>query len=150
MILNDVHQGIHKHPNRKRIGRGIGSGHGKTSGKGSKGYYARSGSPRRLGHEGGQVPMARRIAKRGFSNAFFAPRVAVVNLGSLEEAFESGAEVTIEALTAARLLPGKFDLVKVLGDGTLTKKLTVAAHRFSKSAEEAIQAAGGQTVLLGR
>ncbi len=148
MILNDVHQGIHKHKNRKRIGRGLGSGHGKTAGKGSKGYYARAGSPRKLGLEGGQVPLARRIAKRGFSNAYFAKRVAIVNLSVLETEFEAGAEVTPQTLADRGLLPAHFDVVKILGDGTLSKKLSVTAHRFSRSAADGIAAAGGAANVI--
>lgn len=149
MILNDVHVGIHKHRDRKRIGRGLGSGFGKTAGKGHKGYFSRAGSPRRLGFEGGQKPLARRIAKRGFSNAYFARKVAVVNLGSLEEKFEAGSEVTIESLASAGLLMGHYDSVKILGDGKLSKGLTVHAHAFSKSAAEAIASAGGTANLIG-
>jgi large subunit ribosomal protein L15 len=148
MILDDVHRGIHKRPNRKRIGRGTGSGHGKTAGKGHKGEYARSGGKRRLSFEGGQMPLARRIAKRGFSNAYFSLKVAIVNLSSLEAAFESGAEVTPAALREKGLIPSKFDAVKILGHGQLKKKLNVSAHRFSKSAEEKIAAAGGSANVI--
>lgn len=148
MILNDVHQGVHKHKNRKRIGRGIGSGHGKTSGKGSKGYFSRAGSPRRLGFEGGQVPMARRLAKRGFSNAYFAKKIAVVNVGALSDAFNDGDDVTPESLATAGLLMGHFDEIKILGDGELTKKLKVQAHRYSRTAAEAISKAGGSVTRI--
>lgn len=143
MILDDVHRDITKHKKRKRIGRGSGSGHGKTSGRGHKGYYSRSGSSRRLGYEGGQMPLARRIAKRGFNNAEFADVVAIVNLSTLEKAFENGDEVSPETLAAKGLLKGKWDALKVLANGKLTKKLTVKAHRFSAAAEEQIVAAGG-------
>src|SRR6476469_5843477 len=98
MIIDDVHRGVEKRRTRKRIGRGPGSGTGKTAGKGSKGYYSRSGSPRTLGREGGQMPMARRIAKRGFNNAYFALRVGEVNLDQLEKHFQAGDTVTREAL----------------------------------------------------
>lgn len=148
MILDDVHRGIEKRPNRKRIGRGPGSGHGKTAGKGHKGEYARSGGKRRLSFEGGQMPLARRIAKRGFSNAYFSLQVAIVNLSALESTFESGSEVTPESLLAKGLISGKFDAVKILGNGQLGKKLTVSAHRFSKSAEQKIAAAGGTTKVI--
>ena len=90
------------------------------------------------------MPLARRIAKRGFSNAYFAPRVVEINVAALEKAFDSGAAVTLEALAEKRLLKGQFDEVKILGNGELTKKLTVHAHRFSKSAEEKIAGAGGR------
>lgn len=148
MILNDVHKDIQKHPNRKRIGRGPGSGQGKTAGKGSKGYYARAGSPRRLGFEGGQVTMARRIAKRGFSNAYFAKVVAVVNVGALEEVFDDGSPVTPETLVSAGLVQGHFDVIKILGDGDLTKRLNVSAQRFSKSAVAAIEKAKGTATII--
>jgi large subunit ribosomal protein L15 len=143
MILDDVHRGIKTNTLRKRVGRGPGSGHGKTAGRGHKGAGSRAGTSRRLSHEGGQVPMARRIAKRGFNNKFFATCVAIVNLEDLEIAFEAGAVVDPETLKAARLVQGKYDVIKVLGDGELTKKLTIRVHRFSKSAEEKISAAGG-------
>ena len=150
MILDDVHRGIQKRKSPKRIGRGVGSGHGKTAGRGHKGAGSRAGYSRRLGYEGGQMPMARRIAKRGFSNAYFAPQVAIINLAALEQAFDSGADVTLEALAEKGLLKGKYDEVKILGNGDLTKKLTVHAHRFSKSAEDKIAGAGGRAerVLL--
>lgn len=143
MILNDVHQGIHKHKKRKRIGRGPGSGHGKTSGRGHKGYFSRAGSSRRTGFEGGQMPMARRIAKRGFNNKQFADDVVIVNLSTLEAKFENGETVNRETLAEKRVIKGRYDVLKVLGKGKLTKKLTVEAERFSASAKEAISAAGG-------
>ncbi len=144
MILNDVHTGIQKRKPRKRIGRGPGSGHGKTSGRGHNGYYSRSGSKRRAGFEGGQTPLFRRVAKRGFNNAAFADTVVIVNVGQLEKAFEDGAEITVETLVAKGIVPSRHDALKVLGDGELNKKLTVVAHRFSRSAEEKIVAAGGK------
>jgi large subunit ribosomal protein L15 len=148
MILDDVHRGIQKRPERKRIGRGPGSGHGKTAGKGHKGEYARSGSSRRLSFEGGQMPLARRIAKRGFSNAYFSTQVAIVNLSAINKAFESGNSVTPETLLEKGLISGKFDVVKILGNGEVTKKLKVSAHRFSKSAERKITAAGGTVAVI--
>ncbi len=144
MNLNDVHRGIQKNRKRKRIGRGPGSGHGKTSGRGHNGYYSRSGSRRRHGFEGGQMPLFRRVAKRGFNNAAFADTVVVVNVSQLEKAFEGGAEVSVEQLVAKGIVPSRHDAVKVLGDGELTKSLVVKANRFSKSAEEKIVAAGGK------
>lgn len=143
MILDDVHRGIQKRKKRKRIGRGPGSGHGKTSGRGHNGYFSRSGSSRRLGYEGGQMPLARRIAKRGFNNKAFSPKVLIINLDVLEQAFEAGDSVTPETLNEKGLAKGRFDLIKVLGNGSLTKKLSVSAHRFSKSAEEQITSQGG-------
>ena len=144
MILNDVHNGIKKRKVRKRIGRGPGSGHGKTSGRGHNGYFSRSGSKRRAGFEGGQMPLFRRVAKRGFNNAAFADTVVIVNVGQLEKSFEDGAEITVETLVAKGIVPSRHDALKVLGDGELNKKLTVIAHRFSRSAEEKIVAAGGR------
>lgn len=148
MILDDIHRGIVKNRTRKRIGRGPGSGTGKTSGKGSKGYYSRSGSPRKLGREGGQVAMARRVAKRGFNNAYFSIRVAEVNLDELEKNYQAGESVTVENLSEKKLVQGKYDVIKILGRGSLTKKLSVAAHRFSKSAADKIAAAGGSVEVL--
>ena len=142
MNLNDVHSGIQKNRKRKRIGLGPGSGHGKTSGRGHKGHKSRSGYSRKPNFQGGAMPMFRRIPKRGFNNRW-AVTVFAVNVGQLNDAFDDGAEVTLEALAAKDLAKGSFDEVKILGDGELTKKLTISAHRFSKSAEEKIAAAGG-------
>ena len=143
MILNDIHRGVHKNRSRKRIGRGSGSGHGKTSGRGSKGYGSRSGSSQRVGFEGGQMPLARRMAKRGFNNKNFAVLVAAINVSALERVFEDGATVRPQDLVDRGLAQGRFEEIKILGNGQLTKKLMVQAHRFSKSAEEKITAAGG-------
>ena len=148
MILDDVHRGIQKHKPAKRIGRGSGSGHGKTASRGHKGFYSRSGSSRRTGFEGGQTPLFRRIAKRGFSNNVFRKKVAVVNLSAIEEVFEAGATVGPEQLVEKNLTNGKFDLIKVLGNGDLSKKLTVRAHRFSESAKQKIAAAGGTAEVV--
>lgn len=143
MILNDVQVGIQPRKPRKRIGRGPGSGHGKTSGRGHKGFFSRSGSSTRRGFQGGQMPLFRRVAKRGFSNNYFAPEVTVVNVGVLNENFEAGAEVTPEILVAKGIISTRFDELKVLGDGEVTKALKISAHRFSASAESKIAAAGG-------
>ncbi|MBD3673624.1 MAG: 50S ribosomal protein L15 [Planctomycetaceae bacterium] len=143
MIIDDVNRGIKKHKARKRIGRGPGSGHGKTSTRGHKGAGSRSGNKRRQGFEGGQTPLFMRVAKRGFNNNAFAPKTVIFNLSQLDAAFEDGAEITLETLVTRGLLKGKFDRVKILGDGDTKKKFTVSAHRFSKSAEEKIVAAGG-------
>jgi large subunit ribosomal protein L15 len=147
MNLNDVHRGIQKHKKRKRLGRGPGSGRGKTAGRGAKGQRARAGWSSSPTFEGGQMPLVRRTPKRGFNNRW-ALAVAVVNVGDLESSFQPGEEVNPETLRARNLAKGRFDLLKVLGDGPLTKKLTVAAHRFSKSAREKIEQAGGQVVVL--
>lgn len=143
MILNDVHVGIQPRKPRKRVGRGTGSGHGKTAGRGHKGFFSRSGSSRRRGFQGGQMPLFRRVAKRGFNNKQFAKNVAVVNLGELNESFDAGAEITPEMLVSRGLVRTKFDELKVLGDGDLTKSFRIVAHRFSGSAEQKIAAAGG-------
>lgn len=143
MILSDVHEGVHKRKRPKRIGRGIGSGHGKTSGRGHKGAGSRRGYKSRRGFAGGQMPLARLIAKRGFNNNQFAAKVLEINVAALEERFDSGGEVTPESLKESGLAKGRFDVIKILGNGDLQKKLLVRAHRFSKSAEEKIAAAGG-------
>src|SRR5262245_1577976 len=143
MIINEVHRGIEKRKNRKRVGRGPGSGHGKTAGRGDKGHSAHPGFARRLGFEGGQMPLFRRLAKRGFSNRYFSRVVAIVNVATLQDRFENGATVDPAALEAAGLVKGKYDVVKILGNGDLQKKLTVRAHEFSASASEKIRAAGG-------
>jgi large subunit ribosomal protein L15 len=131
----------------RRVGRGVGSGLGKTAGRGQKGQKARSkGNINKKHFQGGQTPLQRRLPKRGFRNPL-ADKVVNVNIGLLE-AFDSGAEVDAAALHAKRLVRGRFDQLKVLGDGDLTKKLTVHAHRFSKSAVEKIEKAGGKAVVI--
>lgn len=147
MNLNDIHRGIKKNKKRKRLGRGIGSGHGKTCGRGHKGQRSRAGNSVHPTFEGGQMPLVRRIPKRGFNNRW-ALSVVIVNIGQLEQSFEAGDTVTLETLQAKNLAKGRFDVLKVLGDGELTKKLNVSAHRFSKSAQEKIEKAGGQVVVL--
>jgi large subunit ribosomal protein L15 len=129
-----------------RVGRGIGSGNGKTAGKGHKGQNARSGGGVRLGFEGGQNPLFRRLPKRGFNNV---SRIdyAIVNVGDLE-VFEDGVEVTPTLLKEAGLVRKEYDGIKILGNGTLTKKLTVKANKFSKSAEAAITNAGGTVEVI--
>lgn len=148
MILDDVNRGIKKHKARKRIGRGSGSGHGKTATRGHKGAGSRSGNKRRQGFEGGQTPLFMRVAKRGFNNRYFAPKVLIFNLSQLEAAFESGDEVNLETLKSRGLLKGKYDAVKILGNGELAKKLKVSAHQFSKSAQEKIAKAGGSVTRI--
>lgn len=132
---------------RKRLGCGEGSGHGKTSGRGGKGQTARSGSSIRHGFEGGQTPLYRRLPKRGFNNARFKRKVAVVNLGDLN-GFSDGAEIGLDALLQQGLVRGRFDAVKILGNGDLKKKLKVQAHFFSASARTKIEAAGGSATEL--
>jgi large subunit ribosomal protein L15 len=128
---------------RKRVGRGNGSGLGNTAGRGSKGQKARSGGGVRPGFEGGQMPITRRLPKRGFTNNF-RKEYEVINVSDLEERFENGEEVTIEALFETGLINKVKDGVKVLGDGELTKSLTVKVHKVSKTAAEKITAAGGK------
>jgi large subunit ribosomal protein L15 len=147
MNLSDVNRGIHKHKRRKRVGRGPGSGHGKTSGRGHKGQGQLAGWSAPAIFEGGASPLIRRIPKRGFNNSF-AKTVVAVNVGRLDEAFAAGDEITVDALRAKNLVSGRFDEVKVLGNGELTKKLTISAHRFSASAREKIEKAGGTIVEL--
>jgi large subunit ribosomal protein L15 len=126
---------------KKRVGRGPGSGHGKTSSRGEKGQKSRSGFSRKLGFEGGQMPLHRRLPKRGFTN-IFKKEYAVVNLADLER-FDNGATVDEAALRQAGLVKGQNDGIKVLGNGKLSKKLTVSATKFSATAKQAIEAAGG-------
>jgi large subunit ribosomal protein L15 len=130
----------------KRLGCGESSGHGKTSGKGHKGQKARSGGSIRLGFEGGQMPLIRRIPKRGFNNANFKTRFAVVNLGALN-AFDNGATVDEAALLASGLIRRPYDAVKILGSGELKKKLTITVDKASESAKAAIEKAGGSLSL---
>ncbi|MGE9267743.1 MAG: 50S ribosomal protein L15 [Verrucomicrobiales bacterium] len=127
----------------KRLGCGESSGHGKTSGKGHKGQKARSGGGVRPGFEGGQMPLHRRLPKRGFNNTRFQDSIAIVNLNQLEAKFEDGAEVNEESLRAAGLVTGQIDKIKVLGQGELSKKLTVSVDALSASAKEKIEKAGG-------
>ena len=130
----------------KRIGRGHGSGQGKTAGKGHKGQKARAGRGMRIGFEGGQMPLQRRVPKRGFVN-IFATTYANVNVAALN-VFEDGAEVDLDALKKAGLVKKAYDGVKVLGDGELTKKITVKAAAYSKAAKEKIEAAGGKAEVI--
>lgn len=146
MDLSNLQPAFGSHRNRKRIGRGHGSGTGKTAGKGHKGQKARSGGSVKAGFEGGQMPLQRRLPKRGFKSLHHT-EYAVINLRDLE-LFETGSVVDIEALGKAGLIGQLKDGVKVLGDGELTKALTVKAHKFSKSAETKIAAAGGNVEVL--
>ena len=132
----------------KRLGQGESSGHGKTSGRGGKGQTARSGSSIRIGFEGGQMPLIRRLPKRGFNNAAFKTSYALVNLGDLEQ-FEEGAHVTEQLLREKGLVNGRFDGLKILGRGELTKKLTVEADKFSETARQGIEKAGGSVIIRG-
>lgn len=147
MRLHDVNRGITKFKKRRRIGRGPGSGHGKTAGRGHKGQKSRAGYSRHPAFQGGAMPMVRRVPKRGFNNQF-AATVATVNVSDLERVFDAGAEVTPNSLRDHSLAKSRYDVLKILGDGELNKKLTVSAHRFSKSAKEKIEKAGGQVIEL--
>jgi large subunit ribosomal protein L15 len=147
MNLNDVHRGIHRNKSRKRLGRGIGSGQGKTAGRGHKGQKARAGYFSPVTFEGGQMPLVRRVPKRGFHNRW-APIVATVNVGDLEKRFQNGDEVDAQALKTKNLAKGRYDVLKVLGNGELTKSLKITAHQFSASAKEKIEKAGGQMIVL--
>jgi large subunit ribosomal protein L15 len=126
---------------KKRLGRGHGSGHGKTSGRGHKGQKARSGSGVKLGFEGGQMPIQRRLPKRGFNN-IFSKEYAIVNVRDLQK-MRSGSKVNIESLVKHGLIKAHDTMVKILGDGELTKKFTVEVDKVSKSAQQKIEAAGG-------
>jgi large subunit ribosomal protein L15 len=132
---------------RKRLGQGESSGHGKTSGRGGKGQTARSGSSIRIGFEGGQMPLIRRIPKRGFNNVRHGTQYLPVNLESLNQ-FEDGARVDVAALQSLGLANGRSHGIKILGQGELTKKLTVSAHAFSASAKAKIEAKGGTCEVL--
>ncbi len=131
----------------KRIGRGPASGQGKTAGKGHKGQKARAGSGPRPGFEGGQMPLQRRVPKRGFNN-IFAKEIAIVNVSDIAEKFEDGSVVDIEALKKAGLIKNELDGVKVLGNGEISKKLTIKANAFSAGAKNKIEAAGGVAEVL--
>jgi len=147
MRLDDILSAAGKYASRKRIGRGIGSGHGKTSGRGHKGMGARAGSGQRMGYEGGQNPILARIPKRGFSNAMFCRQYQVVNVADLDR-FDDGARVDAAILASAGLVDNAEMPVKVLGDGQITKKVTVVARKFSASAKQKIEQAGGSVEVV--
>ena len=147
MNLHDLRPTPGSRPKPTRKGQGIGSGLGKTAGRGHKGQNARSGGGVRPGFEGGQMPLQRRMPKRGFTNAPFKKDIVAVNIDKLN-GFENGAEVTPETLLEARVIKKISDGVKILGSGKLEKSLTVKAHMFSKSAVEKIESAGGKTEVI--
>ena len=136
-----------KHSDNFRRGRGHASGNGKTAGKGHKGQKARSGAPR-PGFEGGQMPLHRRLPKKGFNNTRFQDKILIVNLSQLERVFEAGATVDENTLRAAKLVQGPCDAVKLLGNGTLTKNLNVVVDFVSASAREKVTQAGGTVTVL--
>lgn len=143
MNLHDLQPNPGAKHRRKRLGCGESSGLGKTSGKGHKGQKARSGGGVRPGFEGGQMPLHRRLPKRGFSNIQFRDHFVIVNVSQLDSNFEDGAEVNEATLREAGLVRGQFDKIKVLGQGELSKKLTVKVDKLSSSAKEKIEKAGG-------
>jgi large subunit ribosomal protein L15 len=149
MQLHDVDQGVHRRKLRKRVGRGVGSGHGKTSSKGHKGHASRQGFKLSPLFEGGQMPLARRVPKRGFFNGAFKKEYVIVNLDDLDARFDAGAVADEAALRSKGLVKGyNHDGIKILGDGTLTKPLEVHATKFSESAVAKITAAGGKTTVV--
>ena len=147
MLNHEITSIAGKHTRRRRIGRGSGSGHGKTCGRGHKGAGSRAGSTSVTLYEGGQMPLFRRLPKRGFSNYQFATRCEIVNVCQLER-FEDGATIGVEQLSVAGLIGSNKSKVKILGKGDLTKKLQVTAHKFSKNAEQKITASGGIAKLV--
>jgi large subunit ribosomal protein L15 len=147
MDLSNLQPAIGSTRKRKRIGRGAGSGIGKTSGKGHKGQNARSGGGVKAGFEGGQMPLQRRLPKRGFKS-LNKKVYTLVNLRTLQDLFEAGSMVDLQALGQAGLFKELRDGIKILGDGDLDKALTVKAHKFSKSAIEKIEAAGGKAEVI--
>lgn len=147
MNLAELRASVGPRRKRRRVGRGPGSGHGKTSGRGHKGYGARSGSSGRLLYEGGQMPLYRRLPKKGFSSARFKKAVAVINVRELNR-FDDGTEVTLQRLQEMGMRSRDYRTLKILGEGELTRKLVVSAHRFSSSALTKIRAAGGEARLV--
>ena len=147
MKLNTVYPNDGATTTRKRVGRGTGSGLGKTSGRGENGQKSRSGYSRKAGFEGGQLPLYRRIPKRGFSNALFKKEYAVINLSDLNK-FNDNTEITPELLKEMGILKNQWDGVKILGSGTLEKKLIVKAHKFSNVAKEQIEKLGGKAEVI--
>jgi large subunit ribosomal protein L15 len=147
MLNHEITSIAGKHTRRRRVGRGTGSGHGKTCGRGHKGSGSRAGSTSLSLYEGGQMPLFRRLPKRGFNNYKFAQRCEIVNVCQLER-FEDGASVGVEQLSGAGLIGSIRSTVKILGKGDLTKKLQVTAHKFSKNAEQKIAASGGVAKMI--
>jgi len=149
MLAHEITSVAGKNRSRRRIGRGTGSGRGKTCGRGHKGSLSRAGGSSRPLYEGGQMPLFRRLPKRGFSNFKFAARYQIVNVAQLER-FDDDSVVGMEQLSRAGLIDNAEARVKILGNGQLTKKLQVTAHRFSRSAEHKIMACGGEATLARR
>jgi large subunit ribosomal protein L15 len=147
MLSHEITSITGGHKKRKRIARGVGSGHGKTSGRGHKGSLSRAGAGGKLGYEGGSMPLFRRLPKRGFSNYDFAYRYEIINVSQLDK-FDNGAVIDIKALFNAGLINSIRSKIKVLGDGELTKKLQVSAHKYSKAAHEKILSCGGEAKIV--
>ncbi len=150
MMIHEITQEVGRYPNRKRLGRGDGSGQGGTAGRGHKGAKSRSGWKRRASYEGGQMPLFRRIPKRGFSNFRFQKHFVLVNIRDLDAACENGADVTLESLAKLGLVRDTSLPLKVLGEGEISKKLNVTAAKFSASAKKKIEAAGGTVTEVGK
>lgn len=147
MRLHDLKNVPGARRRRKRVGCGESSGHGKTSGRGNKGQKARSGGAIRPGFEGGQMPLYRRLPKKGFSNAQFRDNILTVNVSDLDAKFEDGAVVNQDSLRACGLIRGRCDGVKVLGDGELKRKLTIQVDKISAAAKEKVEKAGGTVTV---
>ncbi len=147
MLNHEITSVAGKHKRRCRVGRGTGTGRGKTCGRGHKGGGSRAGSTSVTLHEGGQMPLFRRLPKRGFSNYKFAIRCEIVNVSQLER-FQDGADVGIDQLSDAGLVDSAKSKIKILGKGDLTKKLQVTVHKFSKTAEQKIVASGGTAKVI--
>ena len=149
MDLSQIHVGIVRRTRKKRVGRGPGSGHGKTSSRGAKGQWSQAGAKKpKWTFEGGQMPLFRRIPKRGFSHETWDKKFHVVNVGDLNDYFDDGAAIGPDELKARGLATGPADGIRILGDGDVTKKFTVKAHGFTKSAIAKIEAKGGSTEVI--
>jgi len=147
MLNHEITSVVGKHKARRRVGRGTGSGRGKTCGRGHKGSGSRAGAGSVSLYEGGQMPLFRRLPKRGFSNKRYATRYEIVNVSQLER-FDEGATVTVEQLSDAGLIANSRCKVKILGNGELTKKLDVMAHKYSRAAEQKIVGCGGTVKVI--
>lgn len=150
MQINDLRPARGSNKERKRRGRGTGSGTGTTGGRGNKGQNARKSGQVRPGFEGGQMPLLRRIPKRGFNNKQFASVYEIVNLADIEDRFDNGETVNVETLYSKRLVKGNKDGIKVLGNGDITKKLTVEVDKISASAREKLEKAGSTVTIIGQ
>ena len=148
MLNHDITSVAGKHKTRKRVGRGRGTGNGKTCGRGHNGQNSRAGAKRQTLSEGGQMPLFRRLPKRGVSNVQFADKYEIVNICQLEH-FDDGADVGVVQLLEAGMVSQAKSKIKILGNGALTKKLTVTVHKFSKSAQEKIAGCGGTASVIG-